>query len=67
MTHWDIDLMNRDGNVVHNRGVSIINAKLGKACSVIDCILILVASSDLHGRNSESKPIILRHNQHRAY
>ncbi len=38
MTHWDIDLTSRNGNVVHNRGVSIINAKLGKACSVIDYI-----------------------------
>ncbi len=38
MAHWDIDLTNRDGNVVHNSGVSIINVKFGKACSVTDYI-----------------------------
>jgi ketosteroid isomerase-like protein len=34
--HWDIDLTNRDGNVVHNNGVTIINIKFGKAFLVTD-------------------------------
>ncbi len=38
MAHWDIDLTNRDGKVVHNSGVSIINIKFGKAYSVTDYI-----------------------------
>ena len=34
--HWDIDLTNRYGNVVHNSGVTIINIKFGKAFLVTD-------------------------------
>jgi ketosteroid isomerase-like protein len=36
--HWDLDLTNRDGNVVHNSGVTIINIKFGKALLVTDFI-----------------------------
>ena len=36
--HWDLDLTNRDGNVVHNSGVTIINIKFGKALLVTDYI-----------------------------
>jgi ketosteroid isomerase-like protein len=40
--HWDIDLTNRYGNVVHNSGVTIINTKFGKAFLVTDYIFAYV-------------------------
>jgi ketosteroid isomerase-like protein len=36
--HWDIDLTNHYGKVVHNSGVTIINIKFGKAFLVTDYI-----------------------------
>jgi ketosteroid isomerase-like protein len=43
--HWDIDLTNRYGDVVHNSGVTIINIKFGKAFLVTD---YMYASGNKH-------------------
>lgn len=36
--HWDLDQTNRDGKLIHNSGVTVINIKYSKAILVTDYI-----------------------------
>mgnify|MGYP001202681220 CR=1 FL=1 len=36
--HWDVDLKNRKGKTIHNKGISVLSIKFGKVITVEDYI-----------------------------